>query len=72
LDEPWGLATTGHEEVHHVRTIDDLRAARSRSRFVPVVHPARTVALVLGALIAAFVIMRPTLVEPRARKLRRR
>jgi uncharacterized spore protein YtfJ len=40
-----------------------------RSRFVPIVHPARMLALVLGAVIAAFVIMRPTRVEPRARKL---
>jgi hypothetical protein len=29
-------------------------------------------ALVLGALIAAFLITRPTLVQPRARKLHRR
>jgi uncharacterized spore protein YtfJ len=40
-----------------------------RSRFVPVVHPARMLALALAAVIAALVIMRPTRAEPRARKL---
>jgi uncharacterized spore protein YtfJ len=40
-----------------------------RSRFVPVVHPARMLALVLGAVIAGLVIMRPTPGGPRARKL---
>ena len=40
-----------------------------RSRFVPVVHPARMLALVLGAVIAALAIMRPTRGGPRARKL---
>jgi uncharacterized spore protein YtfJ len=39
------------------------------SRFVPVVHPARMLALVAGAVIAAFLIMRPPRVRPRARKL---
>jgi len=41
-----------------------------RSRFVPVVHPTRMVALVLGAIIAAFLIMRPMLAEPSTRKFR--
>jgi uncharacterized spore protein YtfJ len=40
-----------------------------RSRFVPVVHPARMLALVLGAVIAGLVIMRPTRGGPSARKL---
>ena len=40
-----------------------------RSRFVPVVRPARMLALVLGAVIAAIVLVRPTPVAPRARKL---
>ena len=40
-----------------------------RSRFVPVVHPARMLALVLSAVIAALLIMRPTRPKPRARKL---
>jgi uncharacterized spore protein YtfJ len=40
-----------------------------RSRFVPVVHPARMLALVLGAIIAAVVIARPTQLESRGRKL---
>jgi uncharacterized spore protein YtfJ len=43
-----------------------------RSRFVPIVHPARMLALVLGAAIAALVILRPTPVPPRLHKLRRR
>jgi hypothetical protein len=43
-----------------------------RSRFVPVVHPARMLALVLGAAIAAVAIMRPPRVEPRVPRLRRR
>src|SRR5215207_6017722 len=43
-----------------------------RSRFVPVVHPTRIVALVLGAVIAALLILRPMLPEPRARKFRLR
>ena len=43
-----------------------------RSRFVPIVHPTRMVALVLGAIIAMVAIMRPTLSAPRARKFRRR
>ena len=40
-----------------------------RSRFVPVVHPARMLALVLGAVIAGLVIIRPTPVGLCARKL---
>ena|SRR5688572_1395602 len=40
-----------------------------RSRFVPVVHPARILALVLGAVIAGFAIMRPTRSGPYTRKL---
>lgn len=36
-----------------------------RSRFVPVVHPARMLTLVLGAVVAGLLIMRP----PRGRKL---
>ena len=40
-----------------------------RSRFVPVVHPARMLALVLGAVIAGLVIVRPTRSGPHARKL---
>jgi uncharacterized spore protein YtfJ len=43
-----------------------------RSRFVPIVHPTRMVALVLGAAIAAFLIMRPALDTPPPRKFRRR
>ena len=43
-----------------------------RSRFVPIVHPTRMVALVLGAVIVALLAMRPMLPEPRARKFRRR
>ena len=39
-----------------------------RSRFVPVVHPARMLALILGAVIAALVITRATGVEQLARK----
>jgi uncharacterized spore protein YtfJ len=40
-----------------------------RSRFVPVVHPARMLALVLAAVIAALAITRPTLSGPQVRKL---
>jgi uncharacterized spore protein YtfJ len=40
-----------------------------RSRFVPVVHPARMLALSLGAAVAVFVIVRATQAQPRARKL---
>jgi uncharacterized spore protein YtfJ len=40
-----------------------------RSRFVPVVHPARMLALVLGAVIAVLVIVRATQPQPRSRKL---
>jgi uncharacterized spore protein YtfJ len=40
-----------------------------RSRFVPVVHPARMLALALGAVIAMLVIMRPSQAPPLARKL---
>jgi uncharacterized spore protein YtfJ len=40
-----------------------------RSRFVPVVHPARMLALVLGAVIAALAIIRPKPGRPNARKL---
>ena len=43
-----------------------------RSRYVPIVHPTRMVALVLGAVIAALLAMRPMLPDSRARKLRRR
>src|SRR5262245_16615456 len=31
-----------------------------RSRFVPIVHPARMLALIVGAIVAVLVIMRPT------------
>ena len=40
-----------------------------RSRFVPVVHPTRMLALALSAVIAAFLIMRSPRVQPRTRKL---
>ena len=40
-----------------------------RSRYVPVVHPARMLALVLGAVIAGLLITRPTWDKPRGRKL---
>jgi uncharacterized spore protein YtfJ len=40
-----------------------------RSRFVPVVHPARMLTLVLGAVIAGLLIMRSPRSEPRPRKL---
>ena len=40
-----------------------------RSRYVPVVHPARMLALVLGAVVSIFVIVRATQVPRRARKL---
>jgi len=40
-----------------------------RSRFVPVVQPARMLALVLGAVIAGLVIMRPTRSRPHEHKL---
>jgi uncharacterized spore protein YtfJ len=43
-----------------------------RSRFVPVVHPARMLALVLGAVIAALLILRSPGTEPRLSRLRRR
>ena len=39
------------------------------SRFVPVVHPARMLGLVLCAFIAVFVVMRATPAQRRARKL---
>src|SRR5918995_4438306 len=38
-----------------------------RSRFVPVVHPARMLALIVGAVIAVFLITRATQARPRAR-----
>jgi uncharacterized spore protein YtfJ len=40
-----------------------------RSRFVPVVHPARMLGLVLAAVVAVFVTMRATQAQLRARKL---
>jgi uncharacterized spore protein YtfJ len=40
-----------------------------RSRFVPVVHPARMLALVLGAAIAGLLIVRPSRIQARPRKL---
>ena len=40
-----------------------------RSQFVPIVRPARMLALVLGAVIAAIALVRPTPVAPRTRKL---
>jgi len=43
-----------------------------RSRFVPVVRSTRMVALVLGAVIAALLGLRPMLPEPRTRKFPRR
>ena len=52
------VAPTGYIEVKD-----------GRSRFVPVVHPARMLALILGAAIAVSVIMRATQAHPRARKL---
>ena len=42
------------------------------SRFVPIVPPTRMVALVLGAAIAAFLIVRPAPATPRPRIFRRR
>jgi uncharacterized spore protein YtfJ len=39
-----------------------------RSRFVPVVHPARMLALILGAVIAVSVIMRATQAQARTRR----
>jgi uncharacterized spore protein YtfJ len=39
-----------------------------RSRFVPVVHPARMLALVLVAVVAVSVILRATQAQPQARK----
>ena len=41
---------------------------QGRSRYVPVVHPARMLALVLGAVIAALLITRPKWPESRERK----
>ena len=52
------VAPTGYIELKH-----------GRSRFVPVVHPARMLALVLTAVIGGLVIMRPTRRGPHARKL---
>jgi uncharacterized spore protein YtfJ len=52
-----------------VTPIGYIEVKDGRSRFVPVVHPARMLALVLSAVIAALLIMRPTRPEPRARKL---
>jgi uncharacterized spore protein YtfJ len=40
-----------------------------RSRFVPVIHPARMLALALSAILAVFVLMRATEAQPRTRKL---
>jgi uncharacterized spore protein YtfJ len=40
-----------------------------RSRFVPVVHPARMLALVLGAAVAALAILRPARRRSRLRQL---
>jgi uncharacterized spore protein YtfJ len=40
-----------------------------RSRFVPIVHPARMLALVLSGVIAAFLIARPSVPAPRKYKL---
>ena len=40
-----------------------------KSRFVPVIHPARMLALVVGAVIAVSVIVRATQAQPRTRKL---
>jgi uncharacterized spore protein YtfJ len=39
------------------------------SRFVPVVHPARMLTLVLGAVVAGLLILRSARSEPRRRKL---
>jgi uncharacterized spore protein YtfJ len=40
-----------------------------RSRFVPVVHPARMLAIVVGAVIAGLLILRSPWTRPRPRKL---
>ena len=40
-----------------------------RSRFVPVGHPARMFSLVLGAVIAALLLVRSTRTQPRGRKV---
>jgi uncharacterized spore protein YtfJ len=40
-----------------------------RSRYVPVVHPARMLTLVLGAALAGLLIVRLTQAAPRTRKL---
>ena len=51
-----------------VTPIGHIELKDGRSRFVPVVHPARMLALALGAVIATLVILRPTGVQPPARK----
>lgn len=43
-----------------------------RTRFVPVVHPARMLALVGGTILAALLILRPRVSSPPAKSLRRR
>jgi uncharacterized spore protein YtfJ len=53
-----GVSPTGYIELKD-----------GRSRFVPVVHPARMLALVLGAVVAALLIVRSTQAKPRERKL---
>ena len=52
-----------------VTPIGHIEVKDGRSRFVPVVHPAGMLALVLSAVIAGLLILRPTRPEPRARKL---
>ena len=52
-----------------VSAIGYIELKDGRSKFVPVVHPARMLALVLGAAVAALLIVRSALPEPRASKL---
>ncbi|HET8756976.1 MAG TPA: spore germination protein GerW family protein [Solirubrobacteraceae bacterium] len=40
-----------------------------RSRFVPVIHPARMLAIVLGAVAGLFLLTRATQAQPRTRRL---
>jgi uncharacterized spore protein YtfJ len=43
-----------------------------RTRFVPVVHPARMLALIAGTILAALLILRPRITPTRGNALRRR
>ena len=69
-DPKKGQEGEGGGGVGTVAPVGYIELKDGRSRFVPIVHPARMFALVLAAAVAACAILRPLLVKPRARTFR--